>query len=598
MHWQYTPYIVPLLIATLISLTIARYTWQRRATLEAKTFLWLAILVAVWTFGYALELAGVDLATKIFWAKAQYLAIATLPLVWLMFAVQYIGKGAWITRKSISLLAVVPIITIILVWTNEAHGLVWKQTRLDANGPFPALQVEYGAWFWLYSAFSYLLLLGGTLVLFSILRRSTHLYRRQISMLLVGGLAPWVGNGIYLTGLSPIPNLDLTPFAFTISGIAIAYGLFRYHFLDVLPIARRAVMEGMRDGVVVLDTQNRVVDINPAAQRAVKRHSSAVLGQTIDQLFADWPDLVDRFRDVTEVVTEIAINNNHKQRWLELTISPLYSKRKQLIGRLVVFHDITKRKQAEAVVIRARDQALAASRLKSEFLARISHELRTPLNAILGHTELFEMGVYGDITDKQKQATQKIINNCTNLTHLVNELLDQASLESGKLILNNNAFTATDLIKPIQTKINGLAKVKEIKLTTWVSPDLPETLHGDLYRLQQVLSNLVGNAVKFTESGWVQIDLTYVDDAHWAMQVSDTGPGIPLDAHEYIFDPFRQVDGSLTRLHGGTGLGLSIVKDLTTLMGGQVVLDSRPGQGSTFTVILPFEPVEQDDILG
>jgi signal transduction histidine kinase len=241
----------------------------------------------------------------------------------------------------------------------------------------------------------------------------------------------------------------------------------------------------------------------------------------------------------------------------------------------------------------ARDQALAASRLKTELLAKVSHELRTPLAAILGLAEVLDLGVYGPISGKQQQTVAQIIDSAQYLTGLVNELLDQAQLEAGKLKLDMRPFAPADVLDHTVAKLSVLAQAKGLTLTAGMAADVPATLSGDPARVQQVLVNLVSNAIKFTQAGTVQVRLYRPDAIYWAMEVSDTGPGIPFEAQAYIFEPFRQVDGSMTRAHIGAGLGLSIVKQLTTLMGGQVTLESEVGRGSTFTVQLPLSPIQK-----
>lgn len=236
----------------------------------------------------------------------------------------------------------------------------------------------------------------------------------------------------------------------------------------------------------------------------------------------------------------------------------------------------------------ARDDALAASRLKTELLAKVSHELRTPLGVILGFTEMMQLGIYGPLLDKQKQVTVEIIDSTHSLTSLVNELLDQAQLDAGRLKLNSNSFPLAELVEGTLSKINVLAQNKGLTITTTIAPNMPPTLIGDQARLQQILVNLVSNAIKFTQTGGIKVCFFQPDPIHWALQVSDTGSGIPPEAQAYIFEPFRQVDGSTTRKHGGVGLGLSIVKQLTSLMGGEITLESKVGQGSVFTVVLPL----------
>jgi signal transduction histidine kinase len=255
--------------------------------------------------------------------------------------------------------------------------------------------------------------------------------------------------------------------------------------------------------------------------------------------------------------------------------------------------EITEHEQTEEALALARDQALAASRLKTELLAKVSHELRTPLGAILGLAEMLQFALYGPLTDKQGETMAKIIDNTNYLTSLVNELLDQAQTDAGKLKLNLSSFAPADLVERTLSKMNVLAQTKGIVLAADIAADMPATLWGDSGRVQQILVNLVSNAIKFTQRGAVQICLYRPDAGHWALQVSDTGSGIPVEAQSYIFEPFRQVDGSMTRQQEGTGLGLSIVKQLTTLMDGQITLESEVGRGSTFTVCLPLLSVPE-----
>ena len=259
-----------------------------------------------------------------------------------------------------------------------------------------------------------------------------------------------------------------------------------------------------------------------------------------------------------------------------------------------VVSDITERKQVEEALRFARDQALAASRLKSQILAKVSHELRTPLTAILGFAEMLEFGIYGQLTPEQRLPTSEIIDSTKYLNILVSELLDQAQLDTGRLKLNVKTFDPTAIVQDTNQKMKVLAQGKGLELTTDVAADAPIEVCGDPDRVRQIAVNLVSNGIKFTQHGKVHMRLYRPDAAHWALDVSDTGPGIPVEARPTIFEAFHQVDGSITRQHKGYGLGLSIVKQLTTLMGGRVKLKSKVGHGSTFTVMLPLSPNQGD----
>lgn len=249
--------------------------------------------------------------------------------------------------------------------------------------------------------------------------------------------------------------------------------------------------------------------------------------------------------------------------------------------------EATLRRSEQALAI-AHAQALEGSRLKSQLLANVSHDLRTPLNAIIGYAEMLQEGVFGPLVESQQQTIREIMDSAGELLHFVTNLLNQAQIESGKIILKTTAFAPAELIDSIRATLNPLAQAKGLAFNINIDPEMPPTLYGDPYWLRQAMSNLIGNAIKFTEQGSIHLRVYQPDAQHWAFQVSDTGSGIPPEAQEYIFETFRQVDGTITRQQGGSGLGLSIVKQLVTLMQGQITLTSELGRGSTFTLTLPL----------
>lgn len=250
---------------------------------------------------------------------------------------------------------------------------------------------------------------------------------------------------------------------------------------------------------------------------------------------------------------------------------------------------------------RANEQLAAANerlreldRLKSLFVSMVSHELRTPLNAILGYADILREEVYGPLSDKQKEMMGRIIASARRQMGLVSDLLDRAQIEAGTLSLHIDKLSPKGLMYEMQETMSVLASSKGLELVCKIDDDVPRLVKGDQKRLYQVLVNLVNNAIKFTEEGRVTVHMFCHDKEHWAMRVSDTGPGIPAELQHRVFEPFWQADGSATRKHGGIGLGLSIAQQLVRLMGGEITLESQVGKGTTFTVILPINPPVND----
>jgi signal transduction histidine kinase len=226
-----------------------------------------------------------------------------------------------------------------------------------------------------------------------------------------------------------------------------------------------------------------------------------------------------------------------------------------------------------------------ASQHKSQFLANMSHELRTPLNAILGYTELIADGIYGEVPEKLGEVLERVQGSGRHLLGLINDVLDLSKIEAGQLTLAANDYSFQDIVQTVISGVESLAAEKKLKLVTDLPADLPVG-RGDDRRITQVLMNLVGNAIKFTDAGEVAVRVG-VPDGMFVASVADTGPGIPEDQQQRIFEEFQQVDSSSTRKKGGTGLGLAIAKRIVELHGGRIWVESTVGKGSTFSFSLP-----------
>lgn len=289
----------------------------------------------------------------------------------------------------------------------------------------------------------------------------------------------------------------------------------------------------------------------------------------------------------------IALTASGQEIWLGQNVQ-IIKEGDAIIGFQAVARNITDLKRTQDALAIARDQALAASRFKSQMLAKVTHELRTPLSSIIGYADLLHDGFLGIPTEEQKEAAAQIMHSGQFLNTIVNELLDEAQIESKSIILHIEDFSPVNWLQQIEATLSAVARHKGLNLISSIQPNGPQSLRGDKQRLQQILLNLAGNAIKFTKTGEVHIEIFYPDAAHWGMRVTDTGVGIPLEAQEYIFEPFRQVDNAITRENRGTGLGLSITKQLVELMGGQITLESEVNKGSCFTVVLPLNPEREN----
>ena len=267
MAWQETPYTIPLILAALALVISALYVWQRHRVAAARTLALVLLSGGGWLLGYALELAGADLRTKVFWYNTELLSVITASMAWLVFTLQYARHEKWVTCRNLMLLSIIPAITVGLMLTNEYHRLVWTHAELNTEGSFVVSDYVHGIWFWVHSAYSYTLVLCGTILIVKLLIRSQRLYRWQISVLLLATCFPVLLSVLNMLGVYTLVYPRVAILLFPVVSLAVALSIFRFRLADIVPVARGAVVDGMIDGVLVLDSQNRIVDVNPIVQQ-------------------------------------------------------------------------------------------------------------------------------------------------------------------------------------------------------------------------------------------------------------------------------------------------------------------------------------------
>jgi PAS domain S-box-containing protein len=356
MFWQQFPYLIPLIIGAMISVFLTWYIWRDRHAPGALYFLLILLSITEWTVSYILQLISIEAESIMLWSKMKYFGIVFLPFSWLFFICQYTGREKLVRLRYIVLLLIEPLMSILLVWTNEFHGLMWSSIKLNTVGPMVVRISTHGQWFWVHSTYSYIFFLAGTILLFrKVLYRST-LPSHQVLVILLALLCPWLGNFLYISRLNPFPGVDWTPFGFSITALCLTFGVLRFRILDITPVAYDTVFKSMNDAVMVLDELNRIVDLNPAAQQIISQPRWKWFGRPAEEILLPWKDLVEEYREVKDVNSEITAKINGVKHSFDLRISPLIGKGGRFRGRIVVLRDISERRKMQEVFVSERQR--------------------------------------------------------------------------------------------------------------------------------------------------------------------------------------------------------------------------------------------------
>lgn len=589
LSWQHTPYNLPLALSTMVSAALVVFIWQRRHNPGARHLFVVMAGVVVWTLFYGLQVAAVPLATKMLCTRIEYLGILTVPTMWLAFALDYTGRGAWLRRNWLWLLPV-PMATVLLIWSNPAHMLFFTSAETQLYSDFVVLDLQTGPGFWAHALYCYTLLAVGNVLLLTTLLRSPEAYRGQFAAALTGSLAPWFANVLTIFDVISLPHLDLTPFAFTISGCSLGWGLYRFRLLRLMPLARDAAVELMRDAVLLVDTWGRVVDLNPAA-RALFASDAQLMGEdALEQM----PELSVLFAAGTQRADTEAVLTRKVNGFLRQFQGQMVSLRQadgNTTGNLIVLRDITTQLRQLEKLRELKEAADSASRAKSHFLAHMNHELRNPLTAILGSAELLQTDLQGKMGAEQQRLLEAIRTGGDQLLQMINESLDMARIEAGRTTLFAEAFVVQPLLQELCNNVKGLMEGRGNRLRLQVEEKSTHMVN-DQTKLRQCLLNLLANAAKFTEHGEVTLSASRLPrkGGDWLLlSVRDTGIGIETEQLDRIFEPFSQASDSTARHFGGTGLGLAIARNFARLMGGDLEATSTPGEGSEFILSLPLQ---------
>jgi diguanylate cyclase (GGDEF)-like protein/PAS domain S-box-containing protein len=339
------PYAFISILSALISFTASITIWRRSAPGSSALSL-LLLAMTIWAGCYATRWMDISVEAKIAWFRLMFIGVAFIPTLFLIFTLIFTHNESWLTPRHLVLLAIQPVASLLLQWTNEYHHFIYQSLKVMQENGSVVIELTRGPWYFVNIVYSYAVIAIGFFLMSQGAFRLGALYRYQYRLILVASLLPWLANVFNEINFTTTRDVDFAPLTFGLSGIIYVFSILRTRFMDLIPVARIHLIENMRDGVMVLDAQNRVVDINPAMEVFLEKQPSHYLGKTASDIFEGWMQKPDTLWDEVETRAELKAPRD-PARYLDLQVTPLYDKDKLLNGHLMVFRDVTERKQTE-----------------------------------------------------------------------------------------------------------------------------------------------------------------------------------------------------------------------------------------------------------
>lgn len=560
MAWHFSAYLLPTFTAGGVTTLLAAYAWGKRDTRAALPFTVMMVGLAIWSVGYGIELGFTTLKPMLFWDRVAFIGSVIVPTAWLLLAVEYAGYDAWLTRTRVGLLTVEPLVTLALVWTNEFHGLIWRHTALDSTGAITKPQLTFGPGYWANFGYSYLLFFVGVVLFVHVMIRASRLHRRQSLFMILGGIGPLGVNVVFhvVPRANPVGNLDLTTFALSVSSVCFALALFRFRMLELAPAARETLIEGMSDGVLVLDAEERIVDFNPTVRRVL---GGGIAGQSVAATEIGSLDSSER-----EVVS---FEVGERTRTYEASKTLLTDFRGESVGSFVLLRDIT-----ELRTVRDHEQRLSV-------LNRIlRHNIRNELTVIRGHSEALSESL-SDERREHVEAIDRASARILDISEKADHVPTTVRPKRGGVAANAAAITR-----------RTADQLAEAHPTASVHVDAPEAAWASVVGRKQLavaVTNLGENALKHNPADGAAVWFRITERRRTVrISIRDNGPGVPAGETAVITSDRE------TPLEHGSGLGLWIARWIVEASDGDLSVETGDSTGSVFSIDLPRTAPSED----
>lgn len=555
----YTSYIWPKLLAAIVPIGFALYMRRFQDAPAARPFSWLMGLTSLWAIFHILNTATADLALRLFWGHLQIIPFVFIAPAILSLALDYIGRDRWLTRARWRLLLIIPLITILLDWTSPYHSFYRYDFAIDLSGPAPVLLSSKGIWYWLNLGYTYLLILAACRLLLTAFPVGTPYFWNAV---IITGciLLPFLIDLLFILGITPLPGYNFSATIFILTGALQLWAILRWRMFDLIPVARQTMLEQMREGMLALDAQQRIVEINPAAAQILGGSPPSLVGQDFapERRFPGW-------LEPTPTPTEWLLELELGPRWYQVSSSPLTGRRGLQPGRLIMWRDITELKQAQArFVEQQRALAMTAERM------RLARELHDGLGQVLGYVKIRATVARDLLAQGQTAEVDAYLSNLLTVAQ-------EAHTDIREYLLGVNVTAAGEpaFISALQQYLAQFSRNYGLRTELHAPPDLTGLEVGPAAEVQllRIIQEALTNTRKYAQATRVQVSLTAPD--HQAqIIIEDDGQG---------FDPHPPATAGSV----GHTFGLRFMRERAEELSGSLEVESAPGQGTRVIIRVP-----------
>ncbi|MFC5530669.1 histidine kinase N-terminal 7TM domain-containing protein [Cohnella yongneupensis] len=576
---------IMLILAAALMLLIAWLSYRKRHLAVARTMILVMLSGTFYAVGYALEVLSRNLFEMKLSLQVEYLGIPFVTTLWLFLVIQFTGSAARTRRLLAYALFVVPFAIFFLHLTNEWHHLVYESYVPNETSSLPLYTTVKGPAYAVHSAYNYFVLICGLWLFVPMYRKALPAMRKQIVVLVLGIVMPVLFNLIFWSGW----QVDMTPFGFVVTGFVYVWGIYRFNLLRLTPLAQAKVFDTIRDGVILLDYEDRIVGYNPAAEAQFPELSHAQRQPVpIGDALAAYPELVERVRVTGGKDDKFPFQRlgGMQRKHYSCTLSGIIDTDGNAIGKLLTFNDITELKETEEQLRENARQLSELNAFKDKLFTVVAHDIRDPIALMVSLTELLsEEQVAADT--EYSALLQEVRDQARSTFSLVDNLLNWYRGQSGHIVFRPLDWNAKQVVRQALALAGARAEMKRIHLEEHVDAALAVSADKEMFDL--ILRNLLSNAIKYTGvGGEVEVRASREGDRA-VLCISDNGPGIDAETTELLRqeEPFLKLASGKDEA-SKTRFGLVLTREFVRIHGGRLWFESGPVGGTRFYFTLPI----------